>query len=209
MEVEGSDFKIAILLSEAITLWSNNKNLTRVELSDKLLKDCNLSMKKIPDDPNDDLYRDYQAAKETVRNSFKTIIKKWRKNNYQYINCEPHDIFFDLSVSCLNSYDSLKRVIKILSYLQRDFESLIDYNVPGGSAKQANLSGESTASRKSWIEEQNPVHPKKLRKSFESLVPQSKRRQTDEIYWKVLLEAERLFIEPEILITYIGERYAR
>ena len=61
----------------------------------------------------------------------------------------------------------------------------------------------------SWIEAANPVQPNAEREDFEKMVPKDKRKATDDIYWKVLEEADRMDITPERLITYIGERYAR
>ena len=82
---------------------------------------------------------------------------------------------------------------------------MIDY----GGAHNTSHESTSTTTTKSWIEEANPAQPKKIRKSFDALIPKSKRSQTDEVYWHVLNEAERVDIEPIKLIAYLGERLSR
>ena len=99
MDDDETEFKVVLLLSEAINVWQLNKKLTKVALAEKLLKERNLSLVKIPEDPNDPINRSYQAAKEVIRHSLSYVIKKWKADGYRYANCNPHDIFFDLSVS--------------------------------------------------------------------------------------------------------------
>ena len=99
-------FKVAITLGEVLKLVVINngkrgkEKLTKVKLAENILTENGLSLVPIPDDPSNEIYRDFQLAKEVVRNSLNYVIKKWQKSNYQYDpQSAPHDIFFDLSVS--------------------------------------------------------------------------------------------------------------
>ena len=129
MEVD-LPFKIAITLAEAINMWQKHKKHTMGKIAEKLLYECNLSIVAKPDEEND-LRRDFDSAKNTIRNSLYKVISKWKTDKYTYQNCNPHDIFFDLAVSFLHipfkncvlkSIYSLNRKIMVTLLIMRHLD---------------------------------------------------------------------------------------
>ena len=207
------DFKVILTLGEIHQFYQTHGHSLKLTVcAHSILTDLGLSIIQAPNE-HQDLYSEYEAAKDIVRQRLGLFLKKWKKANYQWGKMAPNDTFLDLSVSNF-SWTFVHQNWHKFNYLQSDFPHLVDYGqeVPNsqhsrpGNSQASAASALSSSSVKSWIEEEVPLPNTKRRKAFQDLVPGSKRNITNNIYWEFLKKAEDLEMDPKDLICYIGSR---